>query len=117
MNESRNTDQTIPYYSLFKDELFEELEIPCPKTPENPQDYPQLLQHLVSVYRVPLNNYYRRYGLDARTGLLTRIVMLLDEMPELQPRNLREGAVNMEAVYEAVAGLLSGMPYGERKAG
>ena len=79
--------------------------------------YPLLLQHLVSVFREPLNCYYRRYGLDARTELLTRIILLLDGMPELQPIELRPVLLNREAVYTSVANLLYGELYGEWKAG
>ncbi len=105
------------YYSLFRDEPFEELHIPCPKLLEKPEDYPQLLQHLVSVFRIPLNCYYRRYGLDARTELLTRMIILLDGMPELQPIDLRPELLDIDTIYEAVSALLYVELFGERKAG
>ena len=111
------SDNNNNYYSLFRDEPFEELHIPCPKLLEQPEDYPQLLQHLVSVFRIPLNCYYRRYGLDARTELLTRMIILLDGMPELQPIEHRPELLNKDAVYTAVANFLYTELFGERKAG
>lgn len=46
-------------YDLLKDEPFEAAEVPAPVELKSAEDYAQLTQHLVSVYRLQLNLVYR----------------------------------------------------------
>lgn len=106
----------MKHYDILKDELFEELEIPAPEKLESTEDYAELVQHLISVYRTVLNAAYRRNGFDARRHLLTMMVLLTsDIMPTSYPDYVRNYPRSLDSIYALVGGML--LPGAERKAG
>ena len=78
-------------YDLLKDGLFEILNVPAPAKLETTEDYSELTQHLVSVFRPALNLCYRQHGYEARLQQLTMLVLLVSGiLPASFPRIVRD---------------------------
>ncbi len=108
----------MKHYDLLKDGLFPVLDIPAPDRLESTEDYAQLLQHLISVYRLSLNLTYRQHGLDARTQLLTMMVLLTSGiMPVQRPEYVRDYPESLDDIYAMVGGFLAKDERAGKKAG
>ena len=109
-------EKEMKRYDILKDAPFEELDIPAPEKLETTEDYAELMQHLIAVYRTVLNAAYRRNGFDARRHLLTMMVLLTsDIMPTSYPDYVKDYPRSLDSIYSLVGGML--VPGAERKAG
>ena len=109
-------EKEMKRYDILKDAPFEELEIPAPAKLETTEDYAELMQHLIAVYRPVLNTAWHSHGNDARRHLLTMMVLLTsDIMPVQYPDYVRNYPRSLDSIYALVGGML--VPGAERKAG
>ena len=91
-------------YDLLRDAPFEDLAVPAPAKLETTEDYAELTQHLVSVFRLALNLCYRQQGYAARLQLLTMLVLLTSGiMPVSFPRYVKNYPASLSDIY-ALAG-------------
>lgn len=105
-------------YDLLKDEPFEAAEVPAPVELKSAEDYAQLTQHLVSVYRLQLNLVYRQHGYEARQQLLTMMVLLLSGiMPVQYPDYIRYYPESLKEICALVGNFLVADSRLEKKAG
>ena len=120
MVEKRYRDPTKQYHSITKDEPFEALQILAPQKLETTEDYAQLMQHMVSAFRLSLNIYYKKHGYEARQQLLIMMVLLLSSiMPENNPELITGYPDSMDDIYALVGSflLMAGGSDFEKKAG
>lgn len=113
-------DPARRYHSLTKDAPFEPLKIPEPQKLETTEDYAQLMQHMVSTFRLALNIYYKQHGYEARLQLLTTMVLLLSSIiPENNPELITNYPDSMDDIYALVGSFLvmAGGSDFEKKAG
>ena len=106
----------MKHFDLLRDAPVPALDIPAPEKLETTEDYAELTQHMVAVYRTALNLIYRQQGPEARTQMLTMMVLLLSAvMPAQHPEYVAGYPASLNDIYTLVGSMLS--PETERKAG
>ena len=103
-------------HELLKDGPFEALDIPAPAALKTTGDHAQLMQHLISEYRLALNLYRQQHGFEARQQLLIMMVQLTSEiMPAQYPEYIRNYPESLSNIYALVGSVL--IAGADRKAG
>ncbi len=101
----------MQYHHLTDDAPFGNLEISRPEKLESGADYSQLVQHMVSCFRLELNECYRKQGYEARQNILSLLVLFLHGiMPLRYPEYVADYPDSLDSIYATVSGILRMYP-------